>query len=58
VKKVSLQAKKAYFEKTRLVNYQASMRLEGIKSASSSSSRKSGNGLTREEILEKYRSAE
>jgi len=55
VKKVSLQVKKAHFEKNRLMNYQASMRLEGMKSASPSLSKRSGHGLTREEVLEKYR---
>ena len=55
MKQVSLQAKIAHFEKTKLKNYKASMRLEGIKSVSSGPSGKAGRGLTREEILEKYR---
>ncbi|MFC1776408.1 YhfG family protein [Pseudomonadota bacterium] len=54
MKQFSLQAKIAHFEKTKLKNYKASMRLEGIKSVSSGPSGKAGRGLTREEILEKY----
>ncbi len=50
MKEQSLQEKQAFVAKSRARNYAASLRLEGLKPASSERS------MTKESILNKYRS--
>jgi hypothetical protein len=55
MRKVTLKAKKAYFEKTRQANYQASMKLEGIRLDQLGSSSISNTHSSTQTVLGKHK---
>jgi hypothetical protein len=57
VKGVSFQAKKAYFEKFRQMNYQASLRLEGMRPYQADSLALSNARSSKKTVLNKQESS-